>query len=117
MSADEASDHLMLWTPLNIILFNLVFSDFSVSVLGNPFTLISALFHRWIFGKTMCVLYGFFMALLVSRHTSSVAAPPTSQRRTEFSNITERFLKVEEKTISNQLEEFTNIKCADLASI
>ncbi|CAH1637016.1 unnamed protein product [Spodoptera littoralis] len=53
-----------LWTPLNIILFNLVFSDFSVSVLGNPFTLISALFHRWIFGKTMCVLYGFFMALL-----------------------------------------------------
>ncbi|CAH0696876.1 unnamed protein product [Spodoptera exigua] len=32
----------------------------------------------------------------VSRHTSSVAAPPTSQRRTEFSNITERFLKVEE---------------------
>nr|XP_021184385.2 parapinopsin [Helicoverpa armigera] len=53
-----------LWTPLNIILFNLVCSDFSVSVLGNPFTLISALFHRWIFGKTMCVLYGFFMALL-----------------------------------------------------
>ncbi|XP_048483207.1 melanopsin-like [Plutella xylostella] len=53
-----------LWTPLNMILFNLVCSDFSVSVLGNPFTLISALFHRWIFGKTMCVLYGFFMALL-----------------------------------------------------
>ncbi|CAF4856793.1 unnamed protein product [Pieris macdunnoughi] len=53
-----------LWTPLNIILFNLVCSDFSVSVLGNPLTLISALFHRWVFGKTMCVLYGFFMALL-----------------------------------------------------
>ncbi|XP_061717658.1 parapinopsin-like [Cydia pomonella] len=53
-----------LWTPLNIILFNLVCSDFSVSVLGNPFTLVSSLFHRWIFGHTMCVLYGFFMALL-----------------------------------------------------
>ncbi|XP_050677747.1 parapinopsin-like [Leptidea sinapis] len=53
-----------LWTPLNIILFNLVCSDFSVSVLGNPLTLISALFHRWIFGRTMCVVYGFFMALL-----------------------------------------------------
>ncbi|CAH2267516.1 jg22604 [Pararge aegeria aegeria] len=53
-----------LWTPLNIILFNLVCSDFSVSVLGNPLTLISALFHRWVFGHTMCVLYGFFMALL-----------------------------------------------------
>ncbi|XP_032518090.2 parapinopsin-like [Danaus plexippus] len=53
-----------LWTPLNIILFNLVCSDFSVSLLGNPLTLISALFHRWIFGHTMCVIYGFFMALL-----------------------------------------------------
>ncbi|CAG5043706.1 unnamed protein product [Parnassius apollo] len=53
-----------LWTPLNIILLNLVCSDFSVSVLGNPFTLVSALFHRWVFGRTMCVLYGFFMALL-----------------------------------------------------
>ncbi|XP_049875541.1 opsin-VA-like [Pectinophora gossypiella] len=53
-----------LWTPLNIILFNLVCADFSVSILGNPFTLVSALFHRWVFGKTMCVLYGFFMALL-----------------------------------------------------
>ncbi|XP_041981559.1 parapinopsin-like [Aricia agestis] len=53
-----------LWTPLNVILFNLVCSDFSVSVLGNPLTLISALFHRWVFGRTMCVLYGFFMALL-----------------------------------------------------
>ncbi|XP_013136214.1 PREDICTED: parapinopsin-like [Papilio polytes] len=53
-----------LWTPLNIILFNLVCSDFSVSLMGNPFTLISALFHHWIFGHTLCVLYGFFMALL-----------------------------------------------------
>ncbi|CAH2090179.1 unnamed protein product [Euphydryas editha] len=53
-----------LWTPLNIILFNLVCSDFSVSLFGNPLTLISALFHRWVFGHTMCVLYGFFMALL-----------------------------------------------------
>ncbi|GBP65276.1 Melanopsin-B [Eumeta japonica] len=55
---------IVLWTPLNIILFNLVCSDFSVALLGNPFTLISALFHRWIFGHNMCVLYGFFMALL-----------------------------------------------------
>ncbi|KAJ2951442.1 hypothetical protein O0L34_g13595 [Tuta absoluta] len=53
-----------LWTPLNIILFNLVCADFSVSILGNPFTLVSALFRRWVFGKSMCVLYGFFMALL-----------------------------------------------------
>nr|BAQ54715.1 opsin, pteropsin type [Orthetrum albistylum] len=53
-----------LWTPLNVILFNLVCSDFSVSVLGNPITLTAALFRRWIFGRTMCVIYGFFMSLL-----------------------------------------------------
>ncbi|XP_046409273.1 pineal opsin-like [Ischnura elegans] len=53
-----------LWTPLNAILFNLVCSDFSVSVLGNPITLTAALFRRWIFGRTVCVIYGFFMSLL-----------------------------------------------------
>lgn len=53
-----------LWTPINLILFNLVCSDFSVSVLGNPFTLVSALSHHWVFGNFMCVIYGFFMTLL-----------------------------------------------------
>nr|BAQ54830.1 opsin, pteropsin type [Asiagomphus melaenops] len=53
-----------LWTPLNVILFNLVCSDFSVSILGNPITLTAALYRRWIFGRTVCVIYGFFMSLL-----------------------------------------------------
>ncbi|KAF2892961.1 hypothetical protein ILUMI_13213 [Ignelater luminosus] len=53
-----------LWTPLNIVLFNLVCSDFSVSVLGNPWTIASAISRRWIFGKTVCKMYGFFMSLL-----------------------------------------------------
>ncbi|XP_049769023.1 pinopsin-like [Schistocerca cancellata] len=53
-----------LWTPLNVILFNLVCSDFSVALLGNPLTLAAAVAHRWIFGRTMCVVYGFFMSLL-----------------------------------------------------
>nr|CAI5827675.1 unnamed protein product [Callosobruchus analis] len=53
-----------LWTPLNIILFNLVCSDLSVSIFGNPWTLTSAISHRWIFGRTLCKMYGFFMALL-----------------------------------------------------
>ncbi|XP_046982128.1 uncharacterized protein LOC124551184 [Schistocerca americana] len=53
-----------LWTPLNVILFNLVCSDFSVALLGNPLTLAAAVAHRWIFGRTMCVIYGFFMSLL-----------------------------------------------------
>uniref|UniRef100_A0A182J3L5 G-protein coupled receptors family 1 profile domain-containing protein n=1 Tax=Anopheles atroparvus TaxID=41427 RepID=A0A182J3L5_ANOAO len=55
---------MQLWTPMNIILFNLVCADFSVSIIGNPLTLSSAIYHRWIFGKTMCVAYGFFMSLL-----------------------------------------------------
>ena len=49
---------------MNIILSNLVCSDFSVSILGNPFTLISAVAHGWWFGDTVCVAYGFFMSLL-----------------------------------------------------
>ncbi|XP_018319904.1 melanopsin isoform X4 [Agrilus planipennis] len=56
-----------LWTPLNVILFNLVFGDFLVSILGNPWTFISALYHRWIFGSVMCQIYGFFMAWLVAQ--------------------------------------------------
>ncbi|XP_055605743.1 opsin-3-like [Uranotaenia lowii] len=55
---------VQLWTPMNIILFNLVCSDFSVSIIGNPFTLTSAISHRWIFGAQICVAYGFFMSLL-----------------------------------------------------
>ncbi|CAG9819914.1 unnamed protein product [Phaedon cochleariae] len=62
-----------LWTPLNIILFNLVCSDFSVSILGNPWTLSSALSQRWIFGKTMCKMYGFFMAILGISSITSLA--------------------------------------------
>ncbi|CAH1184718.1 unnamed protein product [Phyllotreta striolata] len=53
-----------LWTPLNIILFNLICSDFSVSILGNPWTLISAVSYKWIFGAVMCQIYAFFMSLL-----------------------------------------------------
>lgn len=55
---------VQLWTPMNIILFNLVCSDFSVSILGNPFTLIAAIHHHWIFGDVVCQIYGFFMSLL-----------------------------------------------------
>lgn len=53
-----------LWSPLNVILFNLVVSDFAVAILGNPWTLMSAISHRWIFGRKMCTAYGFFMSLL-----------------------------------------------------
>ncbi|NP_001138950.1 c-opsin [Tribolium castaneum] len=53
-----------LWSPLNIILFNLVVSDFLVSVLGNPWTFFSAINYGWIFGETGCTIYGFIMSLL-----------------------------------------------------
>jgi len=35
-----------------------------VSILGNPVTLAAAISKGWIFGQTICVAYGFFMALL-----------------------------------------------------
>ncbi|KAF6205310.1 hypothetical protein GE061_019480 [Apolygus lucorum] len=49
-------------------------SDFSVSILGNPFTLASSMYRRWIFGHTMCVAYGFFMALLGITSISTLTA-------------------------------------------
>ncbi|CAD7086887.1 unnamed protein product [Hermetia illucens] len=56
--------HIKLWTPMNMILLNLVCSDLSVSIIGNPITLTASIFQGWIFGRTMCKAYGFFMALL-----------------------------------------------------
>ncbi|XP_050423767.1 rhodopsin-like [Adelges cooleyi] len=53
-----------LWTPQNVIIFNLASSDFAVSILGNPVTLAAAITKGWIFGQTLCILYGFFNALL-----------------------------------------------------
>ncbi|KAJ8976786.1 hypothetical protein NQ317_006731 [Molorchus minor] len=53
-----------IWTPLNILLFNLVISDFSVSIFGNPWTFVSSLSYGWVFGKIVCKAYGFFMSLL-----------------------------------------------------
>lgn len=53
-----------LWTPINIILLNLVCSDFSVSIFGNPLTFTAAIHHRWIFGRPLCIFYGYFMSLL-----------------------------------------------------
>jgi len=58
---------LQLWTPLNVILFNLVCSDFSVSILGNPWTMTASIRMGWDFGQTLCVAYGFFMSLLGER--------------------------------------------------
>lgn len=49
---------------MNIILLNLVCSDFSVAILGNPFTFAAAISRRWIFGPAVCTFYGYIMSLL-----------------------------------------------------
>lgn len=61
---DSSANLHQLWTPINIILLNLVCSDFSVSILGNPLTFTAALYRRWIFGSALCTFYGYFMSLL-----------------------------------------------------
>lgn len=63
-----------LWTPLNVILFNLVVSDFMVSILGNPWTFVSAIVRRWVFGRLCCKLYAFIMAQLGNLLSSMVFA-------------------------------------------
>lgn len=61
---DSSANLHQLWTPINIILLNLVCSDFCVSILGNPFTFTAAIHRRWIFGPALCTFYGYFMSLL-----------------------------------------------------
>lgn len=52
-----------LWTPMNIILVNLLASDFCVSFLGTPWSFFAAVYRGWAFGRTVCVAYGFLMAV------------------------------------------------------
>lgn len=47
-----------------MIILNLVLTDFLMSILGNPWTFMSAVNKKWIFGRIGCVLYGFTMSLL-----------------------------------------------------
>lgn len=57
-------DAQILWTPVNVILFNLVFGDFLVSVFGNPVAMVSAATGGWYWGYKMCLWYAWFMSTL-----------------------------------------------------
>jgi len=81
-SLNFPSNVFQLWTPLNVILFNLVCSDFSVSVLGNPLTMTASIRMGWDLGQTLCVAYGFFMSLLgKSRWIQSPSRAPLNLKR------------------------------------
>uniref|UniRef100_T1GU18 G-protein coupled receptors family 1 profile domain-containing protein n=1 Tax=Megaselia scalaris TaxID=36166 RepID=T1GU18_MEGSC len=52
-----------LWSPINIIILNLLFSDFLVSFLGTPWTFFAAVYKGWPFGRNICIAYGFLMGV------------------------------------------------------
>lgn len=52
-----------LWTPMNIILMNLLASDFCVSFLGTPWSFLAAVYRGWPFGHGLCISYAFLMAV------------------------------------------------------
>lgn len=52
-----------LWTPMNIILMNLLVSDFCVSFLGTPWSFFAAIYRGWPFGDKLCIAYAFLMAI------------------------------------------------------
>ncbi|KAL2739246.1 pinopsin-like isoform X1 [Vespula maculifrons] len=54
-------DAQSLWTPVNVILFNMVVGDFMVAALGNPLAMISAITGGWYWGYNM---YAWFMSTL-----------------------------------------------------
>ncbi|CAK9834528.1 Blue-sensitive opsin [Anthophora retusa] len=57
-------DAQILWTPMNVILVNLVVGDFLVAALGNPVAMISAITGGWYWGYKMCLWYAWFMSTL-----------------------------------------------------
>ncbi|KAF3423726.1 hypothetical protein E2986_09344 [Frieseomelitta varia] len=46
-----------LWTPVNVILVNLIVGDFLVAAFGNPVAMISAITGGWYWGYKMCLWY------------------------------------------------------------
>jgi hypothetical protein len=54
---------LQLRTPINMLLLNLALADFFMASFGSPLPLIAAYQRGWPFGRTMCTIYGFGMAL------------------------------------------------------
>ncbi|CAK9807078.1 RHO [Anthophora plagiata] len=57
-------DAQILWTPVNVILVNLVVGDFLVAALGNPVAMVSAITGGWYWGYKMCLWYAWFMSTL-----------------------------------------------------
>ncbi|XP_076656247.1 uncharacterized protein LOC143360927 isoform X2 [Halictus rubicundus] len=53
-----------LWTPVNVILVNLVVGDFLVAALGIPVAMVSAITGGWYWGYKMCLWYAWFMSTL-----------------------------------------------------
>ncbi|KAK2588365.1 hypothetical protein KPH14_004379 [Odynerus spinipes] len=57
-------DAQALWTPVNVILLNLVVGDFLVAALGNPLAMASAITGGWYWGYNACLWYAWFMSTL-----------------------------------------------------
>ncbi|XP_062332985.1 teleost multiple tissue opsin 3a isoform X1 [Osmerus eperlanus] len=52
-----------LWTPINLILLNINFSDILVCIFGTPFSFAASLRGRWLIGPYGCKWYGFANSL------------------------------------------------------
>ncbi|XP_076238187.1 pinopsin isoform X2 [Calliopsis andreniformis] len=57
-------DAQTLWTPVNVILVNLVVGDFLVAAFGNPVAMVSAITGGWYWGYKVCLWYAWFMSTL-----------------------------------------------------
>ncbi|XP_043284815.1 rhodopsin-like [Venturia canescens] len=57
-------DSQALWTPINVIILNLVVGDALVAVLGNPVAFISAINEGWYWNHQVCIWYAFLMSTI-----------------------------------------------------
>jgi hypothetical protein len=62
---------LQLVTPMNVIILNIVASDFLTCIFGSTVSLIASIHHGWYFGDAMCTINGYINAIMGEAHFSN----------------------------------------------
>ncbi|XP_066588423.1 pinopsin-like isoform X2 [Prorops nasuta] len=70
------SDPQALWTPVNIILLNMVIGDFLVAAIGNPLAMASAITGGWYWDHEICLWHAGCLALSVWLYALCLSLPP-----------------------------------------
>ncbi|XP_076221950.1 pinopsin isoform X3 [Nomia melanderi] len=76
VAAVIVKDAQNLWTPVNVVLVNLVVGDFLVAALGNPVAMVSAITGGWYWGYKVCLWTAMILAFFVWIYALCLSLPP-----------------------------------------